>query len=284
MAKRNYPNDYFAWYNDDKRLALVALDTTSTSGERTKEKYDTFQGDGDLSGTITASFTDATCDYNNDPTIAHDDDDGKISVGMIVSGTGIPTGAYVSSVTSDTSFELSASTTTGSVTDETLTFNSISDYSSTVAGTVQISDASHGLDTGDRVSITSSPDSYYDTASSNSDGNYEITKIDTNRFYISATYSAEDSGTWTSLFVDKGLRITYHAFYDTQSSTDNDLETDLGLGSGLQNCLVCYIKARLYEDQGDLEKAMYFRKMYEKNVAQYPSRKSAIRVLSVPYM
>ena len=214
MAKRDYPNNYFAWYNDDKRLALVALDTTSTSGERTKEKYDTFQGDGDLSGTITA----------------------------------------------------------------------FADYSGTVSGTTRVYDTSHGLDTGDRVSITSSPDSYYDTASSNSDGNYEITKIDADYFYISATYSAEDSGTWTSLFVDKGLRITYHSFYDTPSSTDNDLESDLGLGSGLHNCLICYMKARLYEDQGDLDKAMYFRKIYEKNVAQYPSRKSGIRALSVPYM
>ena len=67
-------------------------------------------------------FTDATCDYNNDPTIAHDDDNGKIEVGMLVSGTGIPVGATVSSVTSDTAFELSASTTGGSVTNGTLTF------------------------------------------------------------------------------------------------------------------------------------------------------------------
>ena len=69
-----------------------------------------------------ATFTDATCDYNNDPTIAHDDDDGAIKVGMVVSGTGIPTGSTVASVTSDTSFELSASTTGGSVTNGTLTF------------------------------------------------------------------------------------------------------------------------------------------------------------------
>jgi hypothetical protein len=212
--KRTYPNNYFAWYNDDKRLALVAIDTTATSGERTKEKYDTFQGDGDLSGAITA----------------------------------------------------------------------FANYSSTVAGTVQVTDASHGLDTGDRITIASLPDAYYDTASSNSDSNYEITKINANSFYISATYSAEDSGTWTSLFVDKGLRITYHSFYDTPTSTDNDLETDLGLGSGLHNSLICYMKARLYEDQGDLEKATYFRRMYEKMVNQYPSRKSGIRILSVPYM
>ena len=214
MANRNYPNDYFAWYNDDNRLALVALDTTSTSGEKTKEKYDTFQGGGNLSGAITA-FTD---------------------------------------------------------------------YTSTVSGTTQITDVAHGLETGDRITIASSPDAYYDTASSNSDGNYEITKIDNDNFYISATYSAQDSGTWTSLFVDKGLRITYHSFYDTPSSTDDDLESDLGLTSGLHNSLICYMKARLYEDQGDLQKAQYFRQMYEKMVNQYPSRKSGVRVLSVPHM
>ena len=45
MAKRNYPNSYFAWYNDDDKLAIVCQDTTSTSGESTREKYDTYQGD-----------------------------------------------------------------------------------------------------------------------------------------------------------------------------------------------------------------------------------------------
>ena len=71
------------------------------------------------------TFTNLTCDYNNDPTITHDDDDGQITVGMLVSGTGIPGGASVSSVTSDTEFELSASTTSGSVTNGTLTFTNI---------------------------------------------------------------------------------------------------------------------------------------------------------------
>ena len=54
MASRTYPNDYFAWYNDDQRLAILCLDTTSTdSSARTTEKYDTFQGTGNLSSTIT---------------------------------------------------------------------------------------------------------------------------------------------------------------------------------------------------------------------------------------
>ena len=43
--KRTYPNSYFAWYNDDNRVAILTQDTTSTSGERTQEKYDTYQGD-----------------------------------------------------------------------------------------------------------------------------------------------------------------------------------------------------------------------------------------------
>ena len=67
-------------------------------------------------------FTDATCDYNNDPTITMDST-AKLIVGMSVSGTGIPNGATVSSITNSTTFELSASTTGGSVTNGTLTFD-----------------------------------------------------------------------------------------------------------------------------------------------------------------
>jgi len=65
---------------------------------------------------------DSTCDYNNDPTIAMDDTS-KVLAGMSVSGTGIPVGATVSSVTNNTSFELSTSTTGGAVTNGTLKFD-----------------------------------------------------------------------------------------------------------------------------------------------------------------
>jgi hypothetical protein len=70
------------------------------------------------------AFTDATCDYNNDPTITMDST-AKLVVGMGVSGTGIPGGATVSSITNATTFELSASTTGGSVTNGTLTFTPV---------------------------------------------------------------------------------------------------------------------------------------------------------------
>ena len=81
----------------------------------------------------TLSFTDATCDYNNDPTITCDSSV-KITPGLFVTGTGIPAAAYVVSVNTAgavTSFELSASTTTGAVTNGTLTFSTgLADLSS----------------------------------------------------------------------------------------------------------------------------------------------------------
>lgn len=70
------------------------------------------------------AFTDATCDYNNDPTIACDAS-ASIKKGMLVTGTGIPADSTVASVNipgAVTSFELSASTTGGNLSNQTLTF------------------------------------------------------------------------------------------------------------------------------------------------------------------
>ena len=70
-------------------------------------------------------FTDDTCDYNflgvNDPTITMDST-AFLVPGMAVSGSGIPTGATVASITNTTTFELSTSTTGSAVTNGTLTF------------------------------------------------------------------------------------------------------------------------------------------------------------------
>ena len=142
MASRNYPNDYLAWYNDDRRLAILELDTTSTSGEKTREKYDTYQGSTD------------------------------------------------------------------------------------------------DIDDGDIVGITD------------------------------------------------GLRVTYHSKYETvtTSSLSSELSTTNGVDTGMQECIISFVKARLYEDSGDLQKAQYYRQMYDKELKLYPSRKSGVRVLSVPYM
>jgi len=86
--------------------------------------------------------------------------------------------------------------------------------------------------------------------------------------------------------VSNGLRITYHSKYETVTASDvtsnNDISGSFGLDTGMQNALLCYIKARLYDDQGDIQKAQYFRQMYETSIKKYPSRKSGVRQLSVP--
>jgi len=210
MAERNYPNDYFAWFNDDQRLAILSLDTTSTdSSERTTERYDTFQGSGNLSGTI----TDADC-----------------------SGT-------------------------------TITFTS----------------ASHGLAVNDRVSISGTTNFNDDNLVSQS----VATVADTNTFTMTRSSSdsnTNETGTFTSLFIDNGLRMTYKSKYETVTASTEDLDTDIGLDTSLHPQLVCYMKSRLYEDQGNMEQANYFRQMYEQQMMKQKSRKSGVRSLSVPLM
>ncbi len=75
---------------------------------------------------LDASFTDATCDYNNDPTITMDST-AKLEVGMYVyrtdDDTDIPVGSTVSSITNATTFELSTSTINGSHSNQTLHFS-----------------------------------------------------------------------------------------------------------------------------------------------------------------
>tara|TARA_R110002012_G_scaffold25352_1_gene84167 strand:+ start:3467 stop:5116 length:1650 start_codon:yes stop_codon:yes gene_type:complete len=68
-------------------------------------------------------FTEGGGAYNNDPTITHTAD-ARIVAGLAVSGSGIPAGATIASITDTTHFELSVATTGGNKTGETLTFNS----------------------------------------------------------------------------------------------------------------------------------------------------------------
>ena len=206
MASRTYPNDYFAWFNDDQRLAILCLDTTSTdSSERTTERYDSFQDGGNLSGTIS--------DLDGDQTTA---------------------------------------TATCS--------------------------AAHGLVTDDRVTIS---------GTTNFDGDYSVTVSggSTTVFTFSDPNSSSytnESGTFTSLFIDNGIRITYKSKYETVTALTEDLDDDIGLDTGLQPQLVCYLKSRLYEDQGNFEQANYFRQMYDNLMMKQRSRKSGVRGLAVP--
>ena len=51
MAKRTYPNNYFAWYNNDDKIAIVCLATsTDSSSGTTSGEYDTYSDSTVASG------------------------------------------------------------------------------------------------------------------------------------------------------------------------------------------------------------------------------------------
>ena len=105
----------------------------------------------------------------------------------------------------------------------------------------------------------------------------KITSTDDDEGFKSGEYD-----TYSDSTISDGLKIYYHAKYPKVTSVDNDIYRDLKLDSGLHPSIVCYVKARIFEDAGDLQKSQYFRQMYEKMMKQYPSRRSAVRSLSVP--
>ena len=136
MPKRLYQlNDFSGGLNTVKDIADIADNEVGAARAVMFNVYGGIQpfysmkdSTNNKIASYSTSFTDETCDYNNDPTIAHDANT-RIVLGMTVAGTGIPSNSFVKSVTSSTSFELGdgpdgsgVSTTGGSVTNGTLTF------------------------------------------------------------------------------------------------------------------------------------------------------------------
>ena len=88
--------------------------------------------------------------------------------------------------------------------------------------------------------------------------------------------------TFTDTTVSNGLRIHYHAKYTQVSTITHNLTTESGLDSGFHPALIDYVKTKLIEDMGDLQKAAYFKAKYDKYIKQYPHRKTGVRQLAVP--
>lgn len=107
---------------------------------------------------------------------------------VTVNGTNTPLGRYPKN--SWLTFE--------SFTGTTKTFNSVSNYNSTVAGTILISSTAHGLSTGNTITIAGTT-SY--------DGVYTVTVVSVNTFYVTKTYVSSQTG----------------SIYYNQTITDNQL-------------------------------------------------------------
>ena len=78
------------------------------------------------------------------------------------------------------------------------------------------------------------------------------------------------------------LRVTYHARYSPISDLEQDLNTQIGLKYGLHLALLDYIRSRLEEDEGDMQKAAFYFSRFQSRVKKFPYRKSAVRSIQ-PY-
>ena len=109
-----------------------------------------------------------------------------------------------------------------------------------------------------------------------------VAQVVSNDVSDSTETSTDKYDTYTGDSVASGLRIHYHAKYGSVSQITDDLRTDSGLDTSLHSSIIDYVKSRLLEDAGDVQKAMYYKAKYEKTIKQYPHRKSGIRTLAVP--
>tara|TARA_R110002051_G_scaffold19567_1_gene54369 strand:- start:714 stop:1136 length:423 start_codon:yes stop_codon:yes gene_type:complete len=104
---------------------------------------------------------------------------------------------------------------------------------------------------------------------------------------IAIVQSNKSTGEWDSISeaitnnanadYDHRLRVTYHSRYGPITGLEQDINTDIGLKYGLHLALLDYVRSRLEEDNGDLQKASFYFGRFTKRVKQFPYRKSAIR-------
>ena len=87
---------------------------------------------------------------------------------------------------------------------------------------------------------------------------------------------------YTSSTVTDGIKMTIHSKYETATALTDDLQTTCGLNESMHVHVLEYVKSRILEDQGELDKAGFFKGKYESGVMKTPTRKSGVRVLLVP--
>ena len=109
-----------------------------------------------------------------------------------------------------------------------------------------------------------------------------VCKIISNDTSDSTETTLDKYDTFTGSSVDNGIRIHTHSKYGLVEQITDDLKVNSGLDTSLHSSIIDYIKSRLLEDVGDLQRAAYYRNKYEKTVKQYPHRKSGVRTLAVP--
>ena len=123
------------------------------------------------------------------------------------------------------------------------------------------------------------PNSYY--AWYNDDDRLAIVERKTNTADAKGI-TAGEYDTYTDSTVTDGIKMTLHSKYETAVNLTDDLQTTCGLNDSMHVHVLEYVKSRILEDQGDLERSAFFRTKYDAGVTKKPTRKSGVRILLVP--
>ena len=94
--------------------------------------------------------------------------------------------------------------------------------------------------------------------------------------------SAGEYDTYTDSTITDGIKMTIHSKYETAVNLTDDLQTTCGLNELMHPHVLEYVKARILEDMGYLEKAAFFKNKYDSGIMKKPTRISSVRSLSVP--
>ena len=109
-----------------------------------------------------------------------------------------------------------------------------------------------------------------------------VCKVLSNDVSDSTETTTDTYDTYTGSSITDGIKITIHSKYETATALTDDLQSTCGLNETMHSYVLDYVKSRILEDQGDLEKSAFFKNKYEGGVMKAPTRKSGVRVLLVP--
>ena len=109
-----------------------------------------------------------------------------------------------------------------------------------------------------------------------------VCKVLSNDVSDSTETTIDTYDTYTGSNVSNGIRLHTHSKYGSVSQLTDDLRDDSGVDTSLHSPIIDYVKSRLLEDAGDMQRAQYYRAKYERIIKQYPHRKSGVRTLAVP--
>ena len=76
--------------------------------------------------------------------------------------------------------------------------------------------------------------------------------------------------------------MTIHSKYETATNLADDLTTVCGLDESMHSYVLDYVKSRILEDIGQVQPSQYFRTKFENGIHKKATRRSSVRILTVP--